>query len=250
MDKATCAVFVMVKDESYFLPKWLAYYKQFFKPEDIYVLDHQSTDGSTDNLDVNVIKVTNDVAVDHTWIVKTIQDQQRKLLEKYRCVLFAESDEIVYPLYETLNQYIDRFLDSDDDYVTCIGHEMMQDLKTEKPLGVDDPILANRKHWFRYALYDKTLLSKVPINWEWGFHGHDKPNVYRELYLLHLHRHDFEMMLKRHERRVATWKIKDDGASSYQFKISQRDELMKYFYERCHQPSLIPEDHLSSIHGL
>ena len=74
-----CAVFVMVKDEGYFLPKWLGYYKQFFKPEDIYVLDHQSSDGSTQNLDVNVIHVTNDVAVDHTWIVNTIQDQQRKL---------------------------------------------------------------------------------------------------------------------------------------------------------------------------
>jgi hypothetical protein len=245
-----CAVFVMVKDESYFLPKWLSYYKQFFKPEDIYVLDHQSLDGATDNLDVNVIKVTNDVAVDHAWIVNTIQEQQRKLLQDYRCVLFAESDEIVYPLFETLDQYIDKFLESEDEYVTCVGYEMMQNLVEEKPLSADDPIMPNRKYWFRYPLYDKTLLSKIPINWQWGFHSHDKPNIYRGLHLLHLHRHDFEMMLKRHEMRVANWKIKNDGRSSYQFKISQRDELMTYFFEQCKTPQLIPAEHISSIRGL
>lgn len=242
-----CAVFVMVKDEGYFLPKWLEYYKQFFKPEDIYILDHQSSDGSTDNLDVNVIKVTNDVAVDHTWIVNTIQKQQRKLLENYRCVLFAESDEIVYSPYQPLNEYISKFLEGSDEYVTCIGHEMMQNLEKESPLKDSDPIMPNRNYWFRHPLYDKTLLSKIPLNWAWGFHSQDKPNVHRGLFLLHLHRHDFEMMLKRHEMRVAKWKIKDDGNSSYQFKISQRDELLKYFFEQCKEPTQIPPEHKVAI---
>lgn len=242
-----CAVFVMVKDEGYFLPKWLEYYKQFFKPEDIYVLDHQSSDGSTNNLDVNVIQVTNEVAVDHTWIVNTIQEQQRRLLENYRCVLFAESDEIIYSPYQPLNDYISKFLDSSDDYVTCIGHEMMQHLEKEFPLQDSDPIMPNRHYWFRHPLYDKTLLSKIPLNWAWGFHSHDKPNVHRGLFLLHLHRHDFEMMLKRHEMRVAKWKMKDDGNASYQFKISHRDELLKYFYEQCKEPALIPPEHQVAI---
>lgn len=238
---------MMVKDEGYFLPKWLEYYKQFFKPEDIYILDHQSSDGSTDNLDVNVIKVTNDVAVDHTWIVNTIQEQQRKLLENYRCVLFAESDEIVYSPYQPLNEYISKFLEGSDEYVTCIGHEMMQNLEKESPLKDSDPIMPNRNYWFRHPLYDKTLLSKIPLNWAWGFHSQDKPNVHRGLFLLHLHRHDFEMMLKRHEMRVAKWKIKDDGNSSYQFKISQRDELLKYFFEQCKEPTQIPLEHKVAI---
>lgn len=240
----------MVKDEGYFLPKWLGYYKQFFKPEDIYVLDHQSSDGSIDGLDVNVIKVTNDVAVDHAWIVNTIQEQQRKLLQDYKCVLFAESDEIVYPLFQRLDEYIDKFLEGDDDYVTCIGHEMMQHLDKEEPLSPTEPIMGKRGHWFRHGLYDKTLLSKVPLDWAWGFHSHKGQNIYRGLYLLHLHRHDFEMMLKRHEMRVAKWKMKDDGNASYQFKISQRGELLKYFYEQCKEPQPIPAEHIQSIRGI
>ena len=41
------AVLTMVYNESVFLPIWLRYYSRFFAPEDIYVLDHQSDDGST-----------------------------------------------------------------------------------------------------------------------------------------------------------------------------------------------------------
>jgi hypothetical protein len=246
-----CAVFVMVKDEGYFLPKWIAYYKQFFAPQDIYILDHQSSDGSTRNLDVNVTPVVNEVAVDHAWIVNTIQDFQKKLLKEYRCVLFAESDEIVYPLYQTLGEYIQWFLESNLDYVTCIGHELMQKIGEEKPLSLSDPIMDNRDYWFRHSLYDKTLLSKVPLNWAWGFHSHQGQNVFKNaLYMLHLHRHDFEMMLKRHEMRVAKWKIKDDGGASYQFKISHRDELLKYFYEQCKDPQKIPTEHKAAIRGL
>jgi hypothetical protein len=240
----------MVKDEGYFLPKWIAYYKQFFHPQDIYILDHQSSDGSTKNLDVNVTPVINEVAVDHTWIVNTIQDFQKKLLKEYKCVLFAESDEIVYPLYKPLDVYIREFIDSDQDYVTCIGHEMMQKLGEELPLSNDEPIMPNRKYWFRHSLYDKTLLSKVPLTWAWGFHSHSGENRHKGLFLLHLHRHDFEMMLRRHEMRVAKWKIKDDGGASYQFKISQREELLKYFYEQCKEPQLIPPEHRESIRGL
>lgn len=245
-----CAVFVMVKDESYFLPKWIAYYKQFFKPEDIYILDHQSSDGSTQNLDVNVVQVTNDVAVDHTWIVNTIQDFQQELLEKYKCVLFAESDEIVYPLYKTLDVYIREFIESDKEYVTCIGNEMMQFIGKERSLTADDPIMPFRDYWFRHPLYDKTLLSKIPLEWAWGFHSQKLPNQFGGLFLLHLHRHDFEMMHQRHEMRVAKWKMKNDGRASYQFKISNRDELLEYFYEMCKEPELIPAEHKAAIRGL
>ena len=37
----------MVYNEAVFLPIWLRYYSRFFAPDDIYVLDHESTDGST-----------------------------------------------------------------------------------------------------------------------------------------------------------------------------------------------------------
>ena len=41
------AVLTIVQNEAVFLPIWLRYYSRFFAPDDIYVLDHESTDGST-----------------------------------------------------------------------------------------------------------------------------------------------------------------------------------------------------------
>ena len=47
LKKKSRAVITMAKNESVFLPIWWRYYAQFFLPEDIYILDHESTDGST-----------------------------------------------------------------------------------------------------------------------------------------------------------------------------------------------------------
>ena len=110
MIKKKCAVFTTVKNESIFLPIWLRHYQQYFDNQDIYVLDHHSTDGSTLNLPVNVKTVANDYVNDHEWLVKIAQDFQKELLKEYECVVFAESDEILYSLEKPFNQTIDEFI--------------------------------------------------------------------------------------------------------------------------------------------
>ena len=55
-------------NEAVFLPLWLRYYSRFFAPEDIYVLDNETTDGSTERDGFVRIPVAHD-AVDHTWMV-------------------------------------------------------------------------------------------------------------------------------------------------------------------------------------
>ena len=72
------AVFTMVYNEPVFLPIWLRYYSRFFAPDDIYVFDHQSTDGSTSGGGFVRIPVTHDT-VDHTWMVGTLQAHQHEL---------------------------------------------------------------------------------------------------------------------------------------------------------------------------
>src|SRR5436190_17272313 len=42
------AALTMVQNEAVFLPIWLRYYSRFFGPDDLYVLDHDTSDGSTD----------------------------------------------------------------------------------------------------------------------------------------------------------------------------------------------------------
>lgn len=250
--KGKCAIFTIVKNEYYFLPIWLKYYKQFFSDADIYVLDHQTDDGSTDNLTVNVVPIINEMAFDHQWLVNTVQDFQTSLLEKYESVIFAESDELLYSPDMSLNVLIDTFLaNPEKQYITCEGYEIIQDLNDEKPLEIGEEIFKNRKFWFRHGDYDKTLISKIPLTWVWGFHL--TKNVTRQLgynlRMAHLHRCDFELMLKRHEERATKWKLKKDGGGT-QHAIGDREGVLKYFNKIPVHKTLIPAKDKLRLDGI
>jgi hypothetical protein len=250
--KKKCAVFTMVKNENYFLPIWLKHYKKFFSNEDIFILDHQSNDGSTENLDVNVIPVINELAFDHQWLVNVVQDFQKHLLQEYESVLFAESDELVYSLDGDLNGLINHFSsDPNIEFLSCHSHEVIQDLENEIPISKTDEILKHRNNWFHWGMYDKTLLTKVPLHYEWGFHntiGRPK-NFKYDIFLLHLHRCDFELMLERHEERANKWKMKEDGGGG-QHRISDREELLKWFNDVPSSIEPIPQNHKNALNGI
>ena len=252
--KKNSAIFTIVKNENYFLPIWIKHYKKYFEESDIYILDHQSTDGSTNNLTVNVIPVINELAFDHNWLVTTVQDFQKELLEKYECVVFAESDELLYSIEKPLNEIIiDLINDTNQEYITCIGFEVIE-MREERSLTPDDEIFKNRNYWFKHSLhYDKTLISKIPLSWCWGFHsanGKEKKFTHG-VHMVHLHRVDFEMMLKRHEERANKWKLKDDGPGvGYQHRIGDREGVMKYFKDIPTKPTLIPNEHKIILKGI
>jgi len=252
--KKKCAVFTIVKNENYFLPIWLKHYKKYFDNSDIYVLNHQSDDGSTDNLDVNVELIVNELAFDHQWLVDTVQNFQVKLLEKYDSVLFAESDELVYTLEKPLNEVIDEFLlDGSVLVQTCTAKEVMENLGVEKELELGDEIFQHRHQWYDNPIYHKTLLSKVPLLWVWGFHfiKNGEPNKKYNLQMAHLHRCDFNLMLKRHQERATKWNLKDDGAGvGFQHRIGDRVGVLKYFNNIEGKIEIIPQEHKDALNGI
>jgi hypothetical protein len=267
--KKKCAVFTICKNEDYFLPKWIKHYKKYFDNSDIYILDHQSNDGSTLNLDVNVILVENELAFDHNWLLNVVESFQRNLLENYESVLFAEADELLYCLNQPLNEMIDDFLlDDESKYVTAHGFEIKHQ-EHEPIINSDDEIIKNRNYWFSSRLYTKTLLSKIPLNWVWGFHYpiYDKSRMYEpgngferhhinqktnedyNLYLIHLHRCDFDLMFKRHEIR-SKWNQKYDGGGNHN-RTSDIRVLYQYFNDTEGADIVeIPEPHKKHLYGI
>jgi hypothetical protein len=227
------AVQTIVQNEAVFLPIWLRYYSRFFAPDDIYVFDHQSTDGSTSGSGFVRIPVTHDT-VDHTWMVGTLQAHQHELLERYDMVLTIDVDEIVLPTPEwgTLGQYLDRF---DEEWVNCLGYEILHLKDREAPLDPDRPILEQRGYWFANAPYDKPALATVPMEWEPGFHMRSdrQLNLDPDLYLVHLHRMDYEICLARHRwRRDRSWNRRDlDAGWAVHNRITEEEAFQRWFYE-------------------
>ena len=103
--KRKAAAFTIVQNEPRFLPVWWHHYAGTFANQDIYVLDHNSTDAEcvrylynlTAGTDVNVVPVHRGESYNHAWLSETVQLFQRFLLQSYQCVLFTEADEIVTP---------------------------------------------------------------------------------------------------------------------------------------------------------
>ena len=228
------AVITMVHNEPVFLPIWLGWYSRFFSPDDIYVLDNETSDGSTDRDGFVRIPVTND-KVDHTWMVRTIEAYQRELLERYDVVVVTDVDEIVTPVPEwgTLGEYLDRF---EEDAVNCLGYELLHDPRTEPPLELDRPILDQRRNWFINDGYDKAAITGAPVTWEPGFHtradgGQFNPDP--DLRLIHLHRMDFDICRERHLTRKRKAWADEDATQGWALhnQITDDAEFERWFSE-------------------
>jgi hypothetical protein len=227
------AVLTIVRDEPVFFPIWLRYYSRFFGPEDIYVLDHETCDGSTDGEGFVRIPVTHDT-VDHTWMVRTIEEHQHRLLEDYDLVLVSDVDEIVVPSPEVggLDVYLDDFQEI---YVNCLGYELIHMVDREGPFDPAEKVLDQRGYWFANQIYDKPAVASMPMRWAPGFHHTEKVRLRPDpdLRLVHLHRMDYEICLERHRYRDrARWNELDVGAGwASHNRITDDVEFARWFYE-------------------
>ena len=163
------AVFTVVKNESVFLPLWLKHYSQF----DLFVINHKSTDGSVErakkNFNFTEFYLDDNSHYGKTFMKETGKQYQRKLLQDYDVVIFAEADEfiIVNPeKYKSLDDYITKM---DKETVYCTGREVLQ-LKGERGIDWEKPILSQRKIWWPHPSYFKPAISKAPLNYVEGYH--------------------------------------------------------------------------------
>jgi hypothetical protein len=238
--RRTRAAITIVHDESVFLPIWLRYYSRFFAAEDIYVLDNGSAEDVLARGGFVRLPVVHDT-VDHVWMVQTIERLQHQLIDRYDVVLVTDVDEIVAPdpRWGTLGDYLDRF---DEEWVNCLGYEVLHMRDFEPPLRAGEEILAQRGYWFFNDGYDKAALATVPMQWRPGFHGRSDfhYNLDPDLRMIHLHRVDYEICLARHRRRsMRAWAPQDDreGWATHN-RIVDADEFQRWFYEDSCFPNL------------
>jgi hypothetical protein len=228
------AVQTIVHNEAFLLPIWLGYYSQFFAPDDIYVLDHESTDGSTDRSGFVRVPVAHDATYDSSWLTRTVQDHQHMLFDRYDTVLTIDVDEIVAtdPTWGTLGEYLDRF---DEEFVTCLGWEIVHLKGVEPAFRSDRGVLEQRGFWYPNGGYDKPALAGAPTEWNRCFHTRvdGRSNYDPDLFLIHLHRMDYDLCLERNRRNGdRSWNEADLSEGwGFQNRLEEGESFRRWFYE-------------------
>lgn len=236
--KRKCAIFVMVQDEKLFLPIWLKYYSKYFDGDDIYILDHRTTDESVEecagNFKFNQIYLDYPYSFDHPWFQFVARNTQKRLLNFYEYVIFTDIDEIILAdieKYSGLDEYINKL---DKDYVKCKGYELIHLPDEEPPFDINKTVLSQRKYWYHNIYYDKTLLARKPLFWKIGFHQvlKTKQNRDDDLKLIHLHKLDFDYCWNKSlERSKLNWKkselLKRRG---WQNRMTDLEKFKNYYF--------------------
>ncbi len=229
------AAFTVVQNEDVMLPRWLDYYGRHFPASDLYVLDHHTTDGSTDAITDRCQRVPIhwNTSFDHRWLRSTVETFQRFLLQSYETVLFAEADEFIVADPRRYAGLADYFKRLERPAARCTGFEVVHQ-PDEPPLDFDAPILAQRGSWHASSRYCKRSVSKVPLRWSEGFHeefiGPDDPPD-RELLLIHLHRVDYDWCLARHRSTASrNWSAEDiERRDGWQNRVAEASEFEQWF---------------------
>jgi len=154
------------------LPIWLNHYRQFITDEDIYVIDQNTTDGSTSNLTCNVINEPHEGIFDHTWLRQMLTKNLKKLLETYVIVVLTECDELmVTHNNENLKKYLIKMYKHNPLKNGCTALYDVLQMPNEKDYTLGDKIGKIRNYLCPWAGKKHTIHTSCLKELPNGFHG-------------------------------------------------------------------------------
>jgi hypothetical protein len=187
------AALTMVYNEAARLPRWLDYYGRQLGEENLYVLDHGSTDGSTAGLRRGgVRRLPRAPKLDETFRVEWVQKAVGSLLSVYDWVVATDVDEFLVPLSgEPLARHLQE---SRLDTITALGFNLLHS-PTDPPLDPAQALLEQRPRCRLHVLECKPLATRRPVRWTPGFHCSDQPVRFDDLLLFHSRFADEDLLL-------------------------------------------------------
>lgn len=228
------AAITTVYNEPLMLPLWARYYAKEFGPENVFIVDHESTQRYRLSMPkgVAIIRVPRD-AGDSVLVVRMMGLMQRFLLESYDTVVYTDSDEFVCADPEVLQGRTLRefLLQLPEPIGITTGFNLRHNIHMEEPYDLRKPILAQRRVIQRAPAMDKPVVSRVPLNWVTGFHwareGGEKINGF---YLLHLRWFDLETALRKGEKyRASKWSRTDLDLKLAAYNRAEEGEIISSF---------------------
>lgn len=199
------AALTFTYNEATNLPIWRRYYGAQLGEKNLFVIDRESDDGSTDDLgEINRILLPR-TPFDDVQKVVCMSSFQNGLLSHYDAVICGDCDEMVVPEPDKYAGLVDYITKMDGDYATCVGVDVLHIIDREPPLEPDRPILSQRHYGRFQSVGCKTLVSRVPIRWEPGLHFSNKrPRFDCGLINFHLKWMDYQSAVRRQAINQAT----------------------------------------------
>jgi hypothetical protein len=224
------AVITFTYNEAVNLPIWIRYYGANFGTHNLYIADRGSTDGSIDNPGgANVIRLPRN-EFDEQEKTSFISNFHRSLLNFYDTVIITDCDELIVPdpdLFSNLREYVDAL---EDEYVNCIGLDVVHILDREVPLDLEAPILSQRSFARFHTPQCKPLISRVSITWLPGFHSCNKqPKFDSRLFLFHTKFMDYGIAMAR--QRINQQTIWSERSLAVNFGAHHRFDYRQFFHQ-------------------
>jgi hypothetical protein len=240
----TVLVMTMVRDEAEMLPRWVAHYAAQVGMDNLVVLDDNSTDGSTDELDCTVHRLPplRGGRYERTRM-QLLSGLAQGFLAAYDYVVFVDADEFLVPdpaRYADLPTFLAHR--SDRDVVAPTALNVVHVPSVEGPLRAGEPVLGQRRYAVFAPIMCKPSIKRVPAGWRWASHGIEAPfEVDPELFMVHLKFYDREAL-----RRVATHRrrmVDTDGRAAKSNWSRDAEEMVAMLEEFVggSDPGAVPE---------
>lgn len=214
MGKKICAL-TMVRNDDFYLRRWLAYYGAELGRENLYVyLDgkDQLVPSWCDGVNVTAVdKIPGQVVEAEKGRLGFLSDKAAELLRRYDLVIGTDADEFLVPdpaLGLSLSEYLDRA--DIKTSISGLGVDVGQHTGEEGDISEDGTFLSQRHYARLSTRYTKPCVIAKPVRWGSGFHrikGHNF-HIGKGLYLFHFGYFDLGRIKARFEdpsRRAAGW---------------------------------------------
>ena len=165
--RAPLAIVTMVYNEPCFLPLWLRHYNAQAEPRHCYVVDHGTTDGSTDRerlpAGLNLVRIPRSPQ-DDTRRCRFISQFCASLLVWYESVIYVDVDEILVAdpaLHASLADHAATC--EPEAVISAIGLDVVHGVDVEPDLDWDRPVSLQRR-WVRFSsAMCKPVLIRRPV---------------------------------------------------------------------------------------
>ncbi len=199
------AAITTVRNDEFFLRKWVKYYGGQLGDENIYVLldglDQQVPAWCPSGVNIRAIeKIPGQVVEMDRRRAAIMSAEAAGLLENYDMVIGTDGDEFIV-VDPALGMSLPEYLSSLPSYesYSALGLDVGQNVNHEGIIDETRTFLSQRKYALIDTRYTKASIISKPVEWGSGFHRirHGNFHIQKDLYLFHFGYVDLERIKAR-----------------------------------------------------